>query len=542
MGVNRTILVIFLIVCSNTAWAQVNRYMVFFTDKAGSTYTTTNPIQFLSQRAIDRRLTQGISITEQDLPVNDSYVQTLRDEGINVFFKSRWANAVLVQGDAAIVPVLESQPFVDRVELVAPSARLLTSGRRKADQRIKSTKSLGATATQLQMLGIDEMHSAGFKGQDIIIGVFDSGFQGVDVTEPFQHIFSSGRIDLAASKDFVFNTSNVFQYDDHGTEVFSVIAAFQDGAFTGGAYQATYQLYVTEDVSTEYRIEEYNWLFAAERADSAGVDIINSSLGYYDFDDASMNYTKANMDGQTTVVTRAAQWAADRGIITVCSAGNEGGIAWQIVTAPADAADVLAIGSVSSSGIRVGSSSKGPTADGRIKPDVAAMGLNTSVIRASGSNGFASGTSLSAPLVTSLVAGVWQRYPHLTNLEVMELIRNTASQATSLDNLVGYGIPNFTAVVNFMEQQPQEEAFVVYPNPVYNDSITIRPADPTEVAIESCKLEIVSSVGLLVYSQDVNFSWTNRAHTIDMATMAAGLYFVRIKLPDRMYVFKIIKG
>ena len=192
--------------------------------------------------------------------------------------------------------------------------------------------------------------TTGTRGEDIVIGIFDGGFQGVNTGAPFQHIFNENRINLAVSKDFVTNSDDVFQFDEHGTEVFSVIAAYQDGFFTGGSYEANYQLYVTEDVVGEYRIEEYNWLFAAERADSAGVDVVNSSLGYYDFDQLAMDYPKSAMDGKTTVVSKAAQMLADRGVIVVCSAGNEGGIAWQIITAPADAKDVLAVGNVNSSG------------------------------------------------------------------------------------------------------------------------------------------------------------------------------------------------
>src|SRR5690606_12003754 len=203
-----------------------------------------------------------------------------------------------------------------------------------------------ATNVQLNMIGLTDMHSDNIRGEGVTIAILDSGFEGVDVTAPFSQIFQEGRIDLQASRDFVYNSDNVFQYDDHGTEVFSVIAAFQPGEFTGGAYKASYQLYVTEEVPTEYRIEEYNWLFAAERADSAGADIIQSSLGYYDFDGASMDYLKSQMDGVTAVVSKAAKWAADRGIIVVVSAGNEGNVSWQIITAPADVENVLAVAAV----------------------------------------------------------------------------------------------------------------------------------------------------------------------------------------------------
>ncbi|HZI23819.1 MAG TPA: S8 family peptidase, partial [Chryseolinea sp.] len=407
------------------------------------------------------------------------------------------------------------------------------------DLRTKETKTAASTQLQLNMIGLNDMHDAGHLGDSIIIGIFDGGFQGVDTAPAFQHIFNENRINLSVSKDFVTNSSDVFQFDDHGTQVFSVIAAYQDGFFTGGSYEADYQLYVTEDVGTEYRIEEYNWLFAAERADSAGVDVVNSSLGYYAFDQAAMDYPKTAMDGKTTVVTKAAQMLADRGVIVVCSAGNEGNISWQIITAPADAADVLAVANVNGSGVRSGSSSIGPAADGRIKPDVAALGVNTSVIRPNGSLGSASGTSLAAPLVTSLAAGVWQRYKNLSNIEVMNAIRLSASQASNPDFLLGYGIPNFQAIVNYLEKSQQENIFEVYPNPITKDSIILKPFDPAQVA--SCQLELISSQGQVVHEAAVNFSWLNRTYTAYVTSLPPGVYYMRIFWGDRRFTYKIVK-
>ncbi|MBL0744910.1 S8/S53 family peptidase [Chryseolinea lacunae] len=522
-----------------TTTAQVNRYMVFFKDRTGTSYSVDAPLVFLSQRAIDRRTQQGVNITEQDFPVNKAYVEALQDAGAETFFSTRWMNGVLVQCDNALLPTLQALAFVDHVEFVAPNAKLQKSGRKKVTYAIKADEVASKTQAQLQMIGLDQMQAAGYKGQTRVIGVFDGGFPGVNTTTPFQHLIDNHQIDLAASRDFIANSDNVFQYNEHGTEVFSIIAANQQGVFTGGAYEATYQLYVTEDTGSEYRIEEYNWLFAAERADSAGVDIVNSSLGYFDFDDASMNYAKSAMDGKTTVISQAAQWLADRGVVVVCSAGNEGGKAWQIVTAPADAKDVLATGCVSMGGIRYGSSSIGPSADGRIKPDVAAMGVSNSIIRPDGSTGSATGTSVAAPLITSLVAGVWQRYPELSAKEVMDLIRKSASQANNPDNLLGYGIPNFKAVVNYVEQQTQENTFEVYPNPITHDSLTIRPFNPNEVA--TCQVEIVSSQGRLVLRSEIAFSWLARTYTADLSQVASGVYVLRLTWGDRRFVYKLIK-
>lgn len=528
---------IFLLIAF-TANAQINRYMVFFKDKVGSVYSVNEPQAFLSQRAIDRRIKQSIAVTQNDLPVNKSYVQGVRDVGARTFFTSRWMNGVLVQCEQNLVSNIEALPYVSRVEFVAPNERLGITGRKRTEMKVKELKTASSTQAQLQMIGLDDMQREGHRGEGMIIAVFDGGFPGVNTAPPFQHIFNDNRIDLEASKDFVMDSGDVFQYDDHGTQVFSVIAAHQEGFYVGGSYRAVYQLYVTEDVGSEYRIEEYNWLFAAERADSAGVDVVNSSLGYYNFHNPTMDYPKSAIDGKTAVVTRAAQMLADRGVIVVCSAGNEGSIAWQIVTPPADARDVLAVGNVNGAGIRAGSSSTGPTADGRTKPDVVALGINTSVIRPSGSQSTSSGTSLASPLITSLAAGVWQRYPYLTNLQVMDAIRKSASQGTLPDNFLGHGIPNFKSIVNYLEETKQENVFEVYPNPTA-DSIVIRPFDPTQV--NSCKVEVVSTLGKVMFETFANFSWSARTHTSYVTTLPVGVYFMRITWGEKKYTFRIVK-
>jgi hypothetical protein len=515
--------------------------MVFFKDKTGIPQTLSKPIEFLSEKAIQRRLEQNIEITGLDLPVSKEYVQGVRNTGAEAFFTTRWLNAVLVQCDGSLLPAIEALPFVDHVEFVAPEAKLTSGGRRSFNLRNNNNHVGVETENQLRMIGIDKMHQADYTGEGVTIAIFDSGFPGVDVAPAFQHIFNNGRFAQEVSFDFVHNSANVFQYDDHGTQVFSVIAGQIPDAFTGGAFEATFQLFVTEDVPTEYRIEEYNWLFAAEKADSAGADIIQSSLGYYDFDDASMNYTVGQMDGKTTVVTKAAQWAAERGIVVVTSAGNEGNISsWRIITAPADAVDILAIGGVNNSGQKTGSSSIGPSADGRVKPDLAALGLGVKVVKANGQISTASGTSLAAPLVTSLAAGILQRYPELSAKEVISLLRQTASQANNPDNLLGYGIPNFQAVVNFREQTAQEHPFELYPNPLKeDDTLTISPVDPEVFA--SCQLEVVSSQGQLLASHNVQFDWLNPTYKADLSRLAAGLYYIRVMSEKRKYTFKVVK-
>lgn len=532
------LLTIFLFVASlQNVSAQKNRYMVFFTDKDGSPYTIDEPDAFLSVKAIERRSKHNVGITEADLPVSPPYLQQLADIGADVFFATKWMNGVLVQCTSSLLPEIEQLPFVKAVELVAPGSSLMTSGRIRKSGRSKSKA--GATDTQLAMIGVDRMHEDGFKGDGVTIAVLDAGFSGVNVTEPFQHLFNAQKINVSLSKDFVYNSGSVFQYDNHGTEVFSVIAGLVPGSFMGGAPEATFLLYVTEEVPTEYRVEEYNWLFAAEKADSAGADIIHSSLGYHDFDGTEFDYLKSQMDGQTAVVTRAAEFAADRGIVVVVSAGNEGNTSWQTVTPPADGEDVIAVASVDAEAQRANSSSTGPTADNRIKPDVAALGVLTSVINESGELDRARGTSLATPLVTSLIAGILQRYPDLTADEVRFAIRQTASQAANPDRFIGYGIPSYARVVEFLEKTLKGDEFTVYPNPVTGDSVLIRPLYPGSNA--QCKVELIGNNGQVLETKEFSFSHEETIYHYNVKALAAGLYFLRIHSGDKTLVYRFVK-
>ena len=537
MVIYRVFLFFLLLSLGGAAFSQ-DRYMVFFKDKAGSNYTTNQPLSFLSQKAVDRRINLGVGVSTADIPVSAEYVSDVKETGAEVYFSTRWLNGVLVQCEASLIPSIESLAFVDRVEFVAPQSRLTNAGRRKITLKRKNASAGIETKTQLDMVGITQMHTDAFQGEGITIAVFDGGFQGVDTIKAFQHIFLEDRFNESASYDFVTNSGNVFQFDDHGTQVFSVIAGYIRDAFTGGAMKANFQLYVTEDDFSEHRIEEYNWLFAAERADSAGVDIITSSLGYYDFDIESHNYTKEQMDGETAVSTRAAQLAADRGILVVCSAGNEGTKPWKIITAPADAEDVLAIGNVTAQGILSPSSSRGPTAVGAIKPDLVALGTAVRTIRGNGTLAFSTGPSLSPPLVTSLAAGVWQTHPELTNFEVIEALRRTASNANTPNNDIGYGIPNYIAVVNYFEQKLQPNIFEVFPNPVV-DTVTIRPFDPQQIS--SCSDEVVGADGRIVRKDTVQFSWLNPSHRANLSHLAPGVYILRVLTGRSKHTFRFVK-
>ncbi|MCP4459868.1 MAG: S8 family serine peptidase [Cytophagales bacterium] len=548
MDRNRILWLVVCLLIAGSLKAQ-DRYMVFFNDKANSAYSAGLPLEFLSQRAIDRRVKQSISVTEEDFPVNASYVQEVRDAGAAVYLTSRWKNAALVEMSSSLESSILGLACVASVEFVAPGSKLSTT---KVNFSIAETFTdpeviLANTDVQIRMLGADRLHSDGFDGSGMLIAVFDGGFIGVNNNSPFQHLHDEGRI--IAELDFVENSGNPYQYASHGTNVLSCIAGAYENdtlTFIGTAPKAKFILAVTEEVATEYRVEEYNWLLAAEYADSAGVDVINSSLGYTDFDDSSMDYTYENMDGQTTVTTQAANLAASKGILVVNSAGNAGSDSdssdgstiescksegnWCYIGAPADSPNVLAVGAVGGDKSRASFSSFGPSYDGRTKPDVSAMGLQTTVVYSSGNIGTNNGTSFSSPLMAGYAASLWQAYPELTNMELMDLIKNTASQTSSPDNELGYGIPHYLIVLGTSVELGKR--FKVYPNPT-ESSLTIERIDMVEIAYTLSNLEGKTMIrGVLRIGEDqvkINSSFKS------------GIYFLRLQSGEQVETIKLLK-
>jgi hypothetical protein len=530
-------LILFLLFLTTfAARAQDSQYFVFFKDKAGTPYSLSTPSQFLSERSIARRQKQNISISEEDLPVDPDYVSQVKSSGAIVFYTSRWWNGALIEASSAAIISVNALPFVSHSLLVAPGKKM-TGGRIRSNKHRKSSNAdEPVNQIQLEQIGLDEMHDSGFKGEGIRVAIFDAGFIGVNQTEPFSLLFQESRV--KQTFNFVNNKSEVFQNHSHGTEVLSVMAANTPGVFTGGAHQAEYLLYITEDVTSEYRVEEYNWTIAAERADSAGADVINSSLGYYDFDDPAMNYEKSDLDGKKAVITKAARKAIDKGIIVVTSAGNEGGNSWKLITPPADADGILAVGSVNSLGTLSSFSSQGPTTDNRIKPDVVSMGSGTTVIRWNGALGNSSGTSLSSPLIASLVTGVLQAFPTLSAAQVYEAIVNSAHQAGNPDNRLGYGIPHFRAVKNYIESEQAEEIISVYPNPVDGNRIQIKLKSLTEAPLH---IVIFDSQGKLAEEYSNQINWLNNPLEYDVSKLQAGLYLIRITTGTQTATIKFVK-
>ncbi|AHM58842.1 peptidase S8 and S53 subtilisin kexin sedolisin [Flammeovirgaceae bacterium 311] len=503
---------------SHAGWSQeINRYMVFFTDKDGSSYSITKPEEFLTSRAISRRISQNIALTQLDLPVSVQYVQQVQEFGIPVYFRSRWMNAVLVEDSPDKVKLLSSLPFVERIEYVAPGKRL---GARRYSTHQKEDEPI----TQHELLGVTEMHAHGFTGKGKMIAVLDDGFRGVNTGHRFDHLYRNNQ--LPHSRDFVGNNPDVYQYDDHGTKALSTIAVVDSGTFIGVAPDATFLLAVTEDVSSEYIIEEYNWLFAAEWADSLGADIISSSLGYYTFNDPAMNHRYSDLDGKTTVAARAANWATQRGMLVVVSAGNSRGSSWGKISTPADADQILSVGAVNNGGEITYFSSPGPTADGRIKPDVVAMGLGTTVVNAAGNYQRSNGTSFSGPQIAGLAAGVWQAFPYLTNLQLREAIIKSANLFATPDNDYGYGLPHFSTILELSSSLEAEEIFI-FPNPVhqFQHVLQINRKFPS---LKPVQINILDVTGRLVSQQQLR--------AVKSGTWEADVY----NLPTGMYHLQVI--
>jgi subtilisin family serine protease len=521
--------------------AQVNRYMVFFKDKANSPYSISEPQQFLSQRSLERREKNNVSVTTEDLPVNVSYINQVKSAGATSLYATRWLNGLLIQCDATLIPTLQNLGIVSRIELVAPGS--LPQGRSNttsATGRQSSTNTV-KTTTQLNMLGIDAMHALNYRGEGVKVAVFDSGFPGVNTQIPFAHLQDN----IVDTYNFANKQTNVYKNDNHGTEVLSVMGAFIENSFTGGAYNADYHLYITESVPTEYRVEEYHWLFAAERADSAGVDVINASLGYNTFDDLSMNYLKTQLDGKTATITKAAQLAADRGIIVVVSAGNEGNNSWQLITPPADAEGVIAAASVTAGEVKSSFSSIGPTSDGRIKPDLSAMGSATTVIRENGTIGTASGTSVSSPLLASLAAGLVQANPSVNKNNIVTALKLTASLADSPNNSLGYGVPDFVEANNFVKvitqiKSPVVKGFSVYPNPSYDDKVFLKGNDI--VLPGALSVNILNAFGQSLKQFALQTRNADSEYELDLEGLPEGLLLLKVRHSFGSEIFKIIKA
>lgn len=296
-------------------------------------------------------------------------------------------------------------------------------------------------------------------GKGIKIAVFDAGFTGLNEIDFYQNLEANGQI--LHTENIVQPTEDVFRKSQHGTNVFSIIYGPKNYNLIKGAVDAEYALFLTEDVDRERLVEEYYWLKAAEKSEELGINIINSSLGYTEFDEASENHKHQDLDGKTSIVSRAALEAARKGILVVTSAGNSGNDTWRKISCPADADSILAVGATDSNGKVANFSSQGYSADGRIKPDVSAQGVSVALVSANAETLYGNGTSFSSPIIAALAAKIWENCQNCNAQEIRQIIINASSQKLSPDSLLGYGIPKMNAIIKKLMPQKLN----VFPNP-----------------------------------------------------------------------------
>lgn len=523
-----------LLVVFQYGYAQKDRYVIFFKDKAGSSFSVNQPEEFLSARSILRRQNQNIAIEENDLPVNADYVNQIKALGIETYFTTRWLNGVLVQATAEEIAQVESLEIVTEVDYVAPSEKLtaFVDDRPELGPFFSPSESSLNTEFQNRQLRIDNMHADGYTGEGLMVAVMDGGFPGVNESMAFQHFDTDEK--LVYTKDMVLNRSNVFVSTGHGTEVVSIIAAKYGDEYVGVAYDADILLFRTEDNDSEYRIEEYNWLFAAEIADSVGVDIINSSVGYRDFDDPSMDYDFDELDGLNSVITKANDLAFSKGIIPVTSAGNTS----SNITTPADAFNILSVGSINQNGEKSLFSAFFDSQDGRTKPEVVALGNGVTVMKSGGNLGTNSGTSFASPLIAGFTAGIWQAFPDANNEQIMDVIKKSGSNADDISDLLGYGLPNYLKAIGSeitgTKQIPFQE-FKLFPNPSVNGLFQINVSDR-------------SVFSMIVYVRDLSGKLLSVSHfdqndqlVLDISSLSSASYLVTIEAGDGFFNQKVVK-
>ncbi|MCP4521230.1 MAG: S8 family serine peptidase [Cytophagales bacterium] len=441
--------------------AQTEKYFIFFKDKPVHDSLFQNPSSFLSEKAIERRERFNISIDTTDLPVNPSYVNSLQTLGINVWYTSHWLNGAYVSLNKQQLDTLSYFSFVKEYEAMESAL---------AGGIMLDSTDYSNTFAQNKSIGITSMHQDDLTGKGISIAIFDSGFENTD-----QYL---SEVDVSHTFDFVDNETDVYDDHDHGTQVLSILGAYQESSFIGSAYDANYFLYRTENIYSEYRIEEYNWLLAAEKADSLGVDIISNSLGYFDFDNPSQNYTQSDIGTEIALITKAAKWASEKGILVVTSVGNEGNGYWKNITFPSDAKGVLSVGAVNQEGVPANFTAYGFVTDSLTKPNVVAYGVQTKVINSRGNIASKNGTSYATPLVAGLVAGLMEEYPLVSPLEWIELIEKSSSHYLAPTSRIGYGIPDYQILRQEIEKEIVSivpNSLLVYPTLIYNEEqLTIR--------------------------------------------------------------------
>jgi serine protease AprX len=513
-------------------------YRVYFKDKGENNLINYSLSDLLSPKAIQRRNKQNIEEPDfNDVPVFKGYLDQIASNGFTLHCTSKWMNTALFKSKyyKNILSLVNLQ-YVSDIKVVKSPVKT-TKSTDKLKINYNDLAYPPSYDKPIEMLNGTPLHLSGYNGKGVTIAVLDAGFsKAITIPSLFNLTTRKG---ITGTYDFVLKNENVYGYSDHGTAVLSVLAGELTNQIRGTAPGADYWLFRTEDVYSEYPVEEDYWIAAAEFADSIGVDLITSSLGYFKFDDSSLDYKFQDLDGKTAFITKAADIAASKGILVVVSAGNERSNTWQRIVAPSDGKNVIGVGAVDENGNISSFSSAGPSSDGRIKPDNVTMGVNvpvqtneTTVLRANG-------TSFSCPVLSGLCACLIQAIPQATNIEIIEALHSNANYSFSPDPLYGYGIPDMVKTITWLQDKlilkPDSEASL-NPNPVKNDFELSFIDAPGKLAIE-----IYTSSGVLIKRKSYP-DYIGRSLTIsDIQNLSQGMYIVRIITGSGIYTHKIIK-
>ncbi len=541
------LLIALVAVVSAKAQIATNTYWVQFTDKNDSPYSIDAPEEYLSQRALDRRARLGIAIDEYDIPVNPQYLQAVADCGATLINPSKWLNGVSVYASSStIIDAINALDFVEVVRNCEnhPEAQLRKeenlSFEMKNSGLARNAKDFyGGAHDQVYQLKVNQLHDMGYDGTGVVIAVLDGGFEGTDIHSCFDNMRQEGR--LLGTRDFVYGSTSVYTQSTHGTSCLSTMGAYDPNNMVGTAPKASYYLFHTEDGDQENIIEEYNWVSGAEYADSLGVDVCSTSLGYIDFDMSQWNHPLEHYDGHTAPMTIGAEIAASRGIICMNSAGNEYD-GYCTLGIPADAEHILTVGAVDANGNRADFSSVGPTYDGRIKPDVMAMGEDTYV--ASGNPGGwwgdyynGSGTSFSCPVLAGAVACLRQAFPYASVQEICDVVRQCGNRADNPDSKYGYGIPDFSAAFEVLHVDDtftaQNNILSVFPNPSKGE-VHIRL---NEVSI--AELSVYDVMGHLLKTYHFN-GLNHTTFERYLNDLSNGVYFIKADAENASQTVKVI--
>ena len=545
---NRFCIIWLLLLNVSITFSQLapGKYWIQFTDKENNTYSLDNPEEFLSERALLRRSKQNISLTSQDLPVSTVYIDSLEALGVTILNSSKWFNGAIIEStDTLLLDTLYKLGFIANNPFLQYKSG---TDFEKKDQTKKysddydSVTFYGKSWNQVEMINGQYLHKQGYLGDEIIIAITDAGFFYADEVPLLQHLWDNNRI--LVHRDFVDKNTIPFTAHAHGMMVLGACGGYLENVFIGTAPNAQYLLLRSEDNGSEYIIEEYNWVCAAEFADSMGADIINTSLGYSDFWDVSQDHSFSDMDGKTTPITRGSNIAASKGMLVVTSAGNEGNHPWYYITAPADADSIITVGAVDSTGRIAGFSSRGPTSDNRLKPNVCAKGENVFVQWIDGTLTLNRGTSYASPLIAGMAACLWQANPQATNMEIKQAIERSCDRYLYPDFEYGYGIPDFELADKLIKEWYTTDTLsgnvIVYPNPA-STYVFIQICQPSPDTEEQITVKIRKLNGHLV--QTVNLKSYTNTYFINLNNIQGitnGIYILEIITKNNSFTKKVM--